>query len=352
MKAGRPLSELANEVKRQKDLARDYIASTLGMVMDPDGIIREQTGRIPPLVPNEVALEQIGGKNKIPLDFFRRLRNAYPDVAAMMVTEMFHKEPSTRMIRTMMPTTDRPGTMRAFLSDRYRRIDNYDVMGSVLNALQGPDQPNLTYESGEITERRMHVKILFPRIEGEVKVGDPVCAGLAFSNSEVGSGGVNIQPMIFTLRCKNGAIVADMAIRAIHLGRKLELDEASEAMLSDRTRALEDKALMSKITDTVHAITDRSTFDEALAKFKLAAGIEIPTAALNGTKVLARRIGVTEPEADGIMGHLLAGKDLTLWGLSSAVTRYAQDVDDYDRATEMERLGARVIDPEYLRVAV
>ena len=37
--------------------------------------------------------------------------------------------------------------------------------------------------------------------------------------------------------------------------------------------------------------------------------------------------------------HLLAGHDMTLYGLSNAVTRYAQDVASYDRATHLEAMG-------------
>jgi hypothetical protein len=33
-----------------------------------------------------------------------------------------------------------------------------------------------------------------------------------------------------------------------------------------------------------------------------------------------------------------------LWGLANAVTRSSQDVEDYDQATEMEKLGAKVIE--------
>ena len=44
------------------------------------------------------------------------------------------------------------------------------------------------------------------------------------------------------------------------------------------------------------------------------------------------------------MPHLIRGGDLSAWGLANAVTRTAEDVPDYDRATELEAAGGRVIE--------
>jgi hypothetical protein len=42
--------------------------------------------------------------------------------------------------------------------------------------------------------------------------------------------------------------------------------------------------------------------------------------------------------------HLIRGADLSAWGLANAVTRTAEDVADYDRASELEAAGGRVIE--------
>ena len=43
-------------------------------------------------------------------------------------------------------------------------------------------------------------------------------------------------------------------------------------------------------------------------------------------------------------GHLITGGTLTRWGLVNALTRTAEDVDTYDRATDFERFGGQVIE--------
>ena len=40
---------------------------------------------------------------------------------------------------------------------------------------------------------------------------------------------------------------------------------------------------------------------------------------------------------------LIRGGDLSLYGLSNAITRAAQDVESYDRSTEMESIGYTVL---------
>ena len=44
------------------------------------------------------------------------------------------------------------------------------------------------------------------------------------------------------------------------------------------------------------------------------------------------------------INHLIKGGDLSGYGLVNAVTRYSQDVEDYDRATEFEALGGKLIE--------
>ncbi len=49
-------------------------------------------------------------------------------------------------------------------------------------------------------------------------------------------------------------------------------------------------------------------------------------------------------ERTGVLRHLIAGGDLSGYGLVNAVTHYSQEVEDYDRATDFEVLGGRLID--------
>ena len=62
-------------------------------------------------------------------------------------------------------------------------------------------------------------------------------------------------------------------------------------------------------------------------------------------------VGYTESEGEGILQHLIEGKDFSLYGLANAVTRFSQDVEDYDRASKLEEIGYNVLtmSPELFR---
>jgi hypothetical protein len=53
---------------------------------------------------------------------------------------------------------------------------------------------------------------------------------------------------------------------------------------------------------------------------------------------------LNESERAGVLRHLIVAGDLSAYGLVNAVTHYSQDVEDYDRATEFEALGGKLIE--------
>jgi hypothetical protein len=61
-------------------------------------------------------------------------------------------------------------------------------------------------------------------------------------------------------------------------------------------------------------------------------------------EITAKRFSFNETERESVLMRLAASGDLTRYGLANAVTRASQDVIDYDRATELERIGGQVIE--------
>lgn len=51
---------------------------------------------------------------------------------------------------------------------------------------------------------------------------------------------------------------------------------------------------------------------------------------------------INSDEQEDILKYLIAGGDLSMYGLSNAVTRVSQDVESYDRATTLEGIGWQV----------
>jgi hypothetical protein len=64
---------------------------------------------------------------------------------------------------------------------------------------------------------------------------------------------------------------------------------------------------------------------------------------VKAVEVTAKAIGLNESESGLVLNHLIQSGDLSKFGMLNAVTRTAEDIDSYDRASELERLGSSVL---------
>jgi hypothetical protein len=340
MKAGKTLQKLAMELDRQQAVKKDMIVDMGALSMDPGdtGLALQVTGgsMAAQYGINDIAHRQIGQTLKIPALYYDRMRTEYPELLAQNVNGWFARTPDTkRMLRTM------DGTARALLSDRYRRIDNFEVASAVLPIISGMDGASV--ESCELTESRMYLKVVNPRVTAEVKKGDIVQAGIIISNSEVGMGSVNVSPLVYRLVCSNGMIAQDGAVRKYHVGRANEGGE-DFSIYRNETIEADDKAFLMKLEDSVKAAVNQARFAAIVDKMREATEATMEAKVVPQVVELAsKEYGITEAEGKGILGHLIAGGDLSLYGLANAVTRQAQDVESYDRSTELEATGYKII---------
>ena len=196
--------------------------------------------------------------------------------------------------------------------------------------------------STELTDSRMYIKAINERLELEVKKGDVVQAGIVISNSEVGLGALKVEPLIYRLICENGMIAQDYSKKRYHVGRNAEEGEAYE-LFRDETVKADDHAFFLKVQDTVRAAVDVAKFSTIVERMRSATEQRIEGNPVKAVEVASDHFGFSKEESSGILQHLIQGGDLTAYGLLNAITRTSQDVDDYDRCTEMERDGSRVM---------
>ena len=342
MKSGLTIQELAAEILRQKEFKEDYIVSTRRLQMEnfgSDVVLRvldeNASDRIEPLDIGQNAHRQIGRYLSIPAKYYEKMREENPELLTVNVNSWFERSDSQRMLRVL------DGKARAFLSNRYLRLDHLQIAEAVLPIIG--EIPDARFESCQITEDRMYIKVVNPRLQQEVVPGDIVQAGVIISNSEVGLGSVNIQPLVYRLVCKNGMVVNDAATRRNHVGRINSADE-NFLLYSAETLAADDHAFMLKIQDTVRAAVDETNFSRVVGMMQEATTAKMNTANVPEVVRLASRdFGITDEEHPGVLQHLIEGKDLSLYGLSNAVTRYSQDVESYDRATALEAIGYNIL---------
>ena len=344
MKSGLTITEMAAEIERQAAAKADWLVNPLNMEMDPLGgtpmlrVVENGVDQLEPMVIQETAHRQLGTYLNIPWKYYERMLQEEPGLLAHNVNHWLHKgEPTQRLLRTI------DGRARAFLSNRYRVIDNFELSEAVLPIIM--EMPGARFESAQITENFMYLKVVNPKLTGEVRVGDVVQSGVAISNSETGLGAVTVQPLIYRLACLNGMVVSDSSTRTRrnHVGRANSADE-NFALYSQETLDQDAKAFMMKVQDTVRAAVDEARFARVLDTMRESTLAKLDTTDLPSlVKVTSSNFGLTETEGKGVLQHLLEDADYTLYGLANAVTRYSQDVEDYDRASKLEVIGYNVM---------
>jgi len=341
MLQGKTLTELAAELERQNESKHDYTARSGAVSMVLDEIVEETQRQAKMELPgqgrfdiNRVAHSQLAAYTRIPKEYYDRMP---PSLLAINVNHWLQDKDEPRMIRTM------DGNVRAWLSDRYRPLDNYDLAVAVIPTLR---KAGAEINSSEVTDSRLYIKATSPKITATVKQGDVVQAGVLISNSEVGMGALQVAPFSLRLVCVNGMTHTDYGRRKAHLGRQqLGDSELPEEWMRDDTRLASDAAFFGQVRDLVNGWFDGRRFEEVVVeKMRESTERKIEADLIKVVEVTQKRYGFTEQERSGVLTALVEGGDATQWGLANAITRMSANLTDYDRATEVESIGGQVVE--------
>jgi hypothetical protein len=332
------LDKLVERVVRDDARKRDTVADTRRISFQDDStstmLVDNGHNEATAFALSDRALGQISTDLKIPKKYFDRMRADAPDLFRSNVHHWLYKEPSRRMIRGYQDDDGgAPLLGRAWLSDRYRRIDHIEIAKTLL-----PEFENLgtevEFHNAAVTEDRLYLRATFPKMLSEVKLGEPVRWGVELRNSEVGASLFAINSFVLTLSCLNG-MVAYRELSARHIGRRLD----DEDIYAEETIKADDTAFWLAARDTLRASINETRFEEAVATMKAAANSEPVVRPIKASEQLAQRYTLSEDEREAVLLSLMSGGDLTQWGMLSAVTSAAQTRESFDRRVEMEEIG-------------
>lgn len=353
MKTGRSLQDLAREIERQYETKRDFVAPTVKTEVKPieNGValVIGDKGEYPV---GNIAHQQIATHTGIPVKYYDKMRSEAPELLANNIREWFNRYPATRLNRTL------DTQLRAFLSDKYQPFDNYDFAQAVLPILA---KRNLQIQSCEITEKRLYIKAVDEQLFRDVPVGHKMgdgshkifetCApAIVLANSEVGFGHLLAETGVYTSACTNLALFAAGGMKRRHIGARHQLTdnmdaEDLEAILSHRTKQKIMEAVFLQVRDVVNSAFDESVIKRRVEQMAEAANAKLPAARVEKVlELVQERFSLNEGERNDVFKHLIEGGQLNQYGLHAAITRSAQDADDYDRATELEYLGGKVLE--------
>lgn len=365
MQAPMTLQELLIEVDRQTQSKKDFVTNTrdnvrlidLGRATQATAsgsthviameLLRDGQELIERLDITEYAHQQIASRLQIPWKYYKRLLADHPDLVIDQVNTLFYREPQTRLFRVL------DGKVRAFLSDRYLRVDNHQVLQNTLPAvLKGSIQTKVL--STNVTENRMDLKVLFTDSTLEHKITTArgvdrvVHPGFRISNSETGQGSLRCDAFFFDDYCENGCVFGKsdlVSFQRNHLGAKLQSNEDFE-IESDVTKQLGDKYIMSAINDVIKALSSQQHVAAMVDRLRSAATSTPAAHPLKAAELAVKQLDLSEKEGESLMETFMRDGDFTQYGLSAAVTEIANksDIASYNRANELETIGGQIID--------
>lgn len=356
MKQGKSLVDLAREIERQAQSKRDFVApnTQLGVHVEGDGrlalAIRDEPEAQPIVtgIINKVAHRQLGDHLDIPARYYDHMLERDPELLAINVNRWLSVSKDARMVRML------DGNVRAYLSDRFRRdLENWDLMSAVIPPIRAL---NCEVVACDITETRLYIKAVDKSVIEQMPAGSQWGRGhtiqkmreaspaITISNSEVGMGSLSIESGIYDAFCTNLAFFGGRLVKKQHVGAKHEIVAGYEQMLSDATKQKTNEALWAQISDVI-----KGAFDHVGFKQRIASLVETQQQKISGdvpkvVELASRSLGLNDTERGSVLRHLIEAGDLSRFGLYNAITRTAEDVLSFDRATELERIGPKLID--------
>ena len=375
------LNDIIPRLEDEQNRKRDMVVRTQLLTLNPLPIVDENgpapfstlnlfgegaLGESQTLRVDERAKRQMAARLSVPRKFWEMMERGTIDerfALAQSVNARLKAQDEPRMLRTFEPRDTSPeglfGTelpvCRAFLSDRYKRLDNYEVLLNVLQTFQRMGvQPHIA--SCAVTDRKLYLKVIFPGLSGEVRTGDEIVGGMTIGNSEVGEGSLSAEGFFGRVTCLNGMVSRTGKgdhFKRTHVGRRLGTGGGRSILLSNETRQANDTALWSTFRDVISAIANPESVHAHINQLQIATGDRIEAEQVAPlVDVLGKRFSFSEGEVKGILAAFMKGDEqlhkhdtnLTRYGLINAVTAHARDAKDYDRSHELEVIGGQILD--------
>lgn len=339
------LSELAHAIEDRETSKRDVIVNPAKLEVTvpteehgPTLQLIPTESTVSPVAPMEItdlAHDQIAGWTPIGKRYYEIMKAEQPELWADNVNAWLADGEKPRMLRMEAQPESAP-KLRAFLSDQFGRYEDVHMLQPLLERI---NDRNWDVLHCALTERRMHIRVGFPNLTGEVKVGDVVQAGAAFTNSEVGCSMFKSEFFVERLTCLNGMKFSE---KFAGFSRRHITAKQNAGWLSPSTLAIENELLQAQVADTLDMMNDKSEFDRMLELMKDTTAHEIEQP-MEAVRVLARRVGLSNNERLAVEGNLVRGGDSTLWGLVNSLTATARDIPSFDRRAELEDAAGKLM---------
>ena len=200
-------------------------------------------------------------------------------------------------------------------------IDHLDVLYCSLNELQSHEAE---IEDCYLSEIEMNLKVKSQKLKDFVRYKDDlIVGGLFFTNSETGHKALRVEPRLFRVKCSNGMIIEEFVTREIHIGN----DEFDEVIYLSIRKSI--RELFGRFGEIVQTLKESTEVK-----------IRNPQKVINN---LVEHYKLSEVQKDNILMAFGAEPEYDKYGIANAVTQAAQKEETWEKSTELERIGGRLI---------
>jgi hypothetical protein len=319
--------QIAEDDQHKWDLIvpKDRLALSQGLLTLPEEHLDEHPES---LSLSPWATAQVCQRLGIPVDYFKKLSRPLRDANVNHWLWRQDAEPDDENTaqsggpRSWLLRCKGEG-VRAVLSDRYRPLDNADLIGTLIPILED----RFEVRGIALTPESFHLRLVDPRLAREVLPNDRLMVGVHVANSETGRRSVTVDALVWRLVCLNGLV---RLVRGKSLLRQRHVSW-------DRPRFAD--ALSRAVCEAVTAgagLIDR-----------LQAATREPVPDVEGMiRAIGQQAALTQAVQDRVKQALLGtppSQAETVYGLVQALTYTAQSLSPDDRY-DLEVTAGRLLD--------
>lgn len=346
------LETLVQKLEVRNTKKRDFVAPTQKLFWEQDNTltIANNDGNSVFINPNELFESQMSAKLGIPYDYYKKMKIHTPAIISDNVNGWLKYHSKNKYLIRGLEVPDSNELLgRAFLSNSYNCIDDYDVLFAALEAIKNTGV-NVEITRAEISENRLYLHVICPEIEvnGESflreylkdnnAAGNGIISGFTISNSEVGKGAFEIRPRAIICKCNNGLVVKDDKFRRVHLGSKLD---AGEILWSERTKSKNRELIISQVQDAVKTYLSADYLGVMIEKIADLNKINLDFP-IDAVQNVCKHLGVSDEHKRNILDYFVRDGLPNAAGIYNAVTRETQNMD-VDTQHEIEGVAMEFI---------
>lgn len=325
------LQSLVNKLELQRESKLDLVTPAKDIFVTEGDIFHVGEHRFQA---NRLFENQVASKLGIPVNYYQKMKDNLPDLLSNNINDWLDFTPSKNFLVRAFQQPEQLGIARAFLSDRYHIIDNYDVLFAALEAIQKTGV-KVEITKAEVTDTRMYLHVTCPEVEVAADeflreylkendaAGNGIISGFVISNSEVGAGTFEIRPRAVICKCNNGLVVKDDRFRRYHLGAQME---KGEIVWSERTKQKNYELIISQTQDAVNTFLSKDYLGKMIEKIAVAHQIELKHP-IDAVQNVCTHLGITEEHKANVLQYFLKDGIHNAGGIFHAITRESQNMD-------------------------